>query len=152
MRTISTEIEIKAAPTAVWAVLTDLAAYPEWNPFLRVADGRLAAGERPTFRAYPPGSSPITLKPRILAVTPPRELRWIGRLLVPGVFDGEHSFTLTATSDGHTRLVQAERFTGILVPFTGRLLNNTRAAFVALNEALKKRVEDSVGAGQDRRP
>ncbi|MFG2058388.1 SRPBCC family protein [Micromonospora sp. NPDC048930] len=141
MRTITTEIEIEAAPAAVWAVLTDVAAYPEWNPFLREATGRLAVGERPTFRAHPPGSSPFSLKPRVLAMTPPHELRWIGRLLMPGVFDGEHTFTLTATSDGHTRLVQAERFTGILVPFTGRLLNNTQAGFVALNEALKKRVE-----------
>ncbi|MFE9689150.1 SRPBCC family protein [Micromonospora sp. NPDC005806] len=143
MRTITTEIEIEAAPAAVWEVLIDVAAYPEWNPFLREATGRLAVGERLNFRAYPPGSSPISLKPRVLAKTPPHELRWIGRLLMPGVFDGEHIFTLTATSDGRTRLVQAERFTGILVPFTGKLLNNTQAGFVALNEALKKRVEGS---------
>jgi hypothetical protein len=143
MHNISTSIDIEAAPPVVWTVLTDLAAYAEWNPFLRQASGRFAVGERLTFRAFPPGSGAVTIKAGVIAVTAPYEIRWIGRFLVPGVFDGEHSFTLTPTPDGHTRLVQAERFTGILVPFTGKLLTSTRDGFVMLNEALKKRVESS---------
>jgi hypothetical protein len=29
-------------------------------------------------------------KPKVLSVRPERELRWLGRLFVRGVFDGEH--------------------------------------------------------------
>jgi hypothetical protein len=53
-------------------------------------------------------------------------------------FDGEHSFHLEP--DGRrTHLIQAERFSGILV---GRLsdgiLRKTQRGFVAMNEALKR--------------
>ena len=29
---LTTKIDIEAAPEAVWAVLSDLPAYPSWNP------------------------------------------------------------------------------------------------------------------------
>jgi hypothetical protein len=143
MRTISTTIEIGASPHAVWEVLTDLSGYPRWNPFLRKASGQVAVGQRLTLQAYPANGRPMTFRPRILAVATSREWRWIGRLLVPGLFDGEHSFSLSPTPAGRTRLVQAERFTGVLVPFTGQLIKQTRAGFIAMNEALKKHIEDS---------
>ena len=37
MKTMSATIEISAPPLAVWAVLTDLSRYPEWNPLFREA-------------------------------------------------------------------------------------------------------------------
>ena len=38
--------------------------------------------------------STITIQPTVLVVQPERELRWIGRLFIPGIFDGEHSFII----------------------------------------------------------
>jgi uncharacterized protein YndB with AHSA1/START domain len=32
MRELRDEIEIEATPERVWEILTDFAAYPEWNP------------------------------------------------------------------------------------------------------------------------
>lgn len=32
MKTVSFTIEIDAPPAKVWAMLTDLSAYPQWNP------------------------------------------------------------------------------------------------------------------------
>jgi len=36
----------------------------------------------------------MTFRPTILKAEPERELRWLGRLLLPGLFDGEHVFEI----------------------------------------------------------
>ena len=40
------EIEIQSTPERVWEVLTDLDKYPEWNPLLCRAEGKLTVGEK----------------------------------------------------------------------------------------------------------
>ena len=91
----------------------------------------------------PPGGRAMTFKPWVTAVEPHRYLEWLGRLAMPGIFDGRHSFTLTPMAGGRTLVQQSETFTGALVPFTGPLLARTRAGFVAMNEALGYRVGSS---------
>jgi hypothetical protein len=83
----------------------------------------------------------MTFKPRVTVVEPGRRLEWLGTMGIPGIFDGRHSFTLTPVGEGCTRLVQAEDFTGALIPFTGKLLSKTKAGFEAMNAALVTRLE-----------
>ncbi len=84
----------------------------------------------------------MTFKPTVIHVAPERELRWRGRLLLPGVFDGEHCFEMSPLGEGRTRFVQREKFSGLLVPFLwNRLATNTRRGFEAMNTALKERAE-----------
>ncbi len=80
MKSMSAVIDIDAGPMDVWAVLTDLASYPQ------------------------------------------------------------HAFVLTQVGRG-TRLVQSETFSGLLVPFSGKVLAQAEASFRELNEALRKRAE-----------
>lgn len=139
--TISTTVDIDAIPQAVWAVLTDFAAYGEWNPFMDRIQGTPEVGARLIVHMSPPGGRGMTFKPTVLAATPARELRWLGTLGVRGLFDGEHSFVLTPNADGSTRLAHAERFSGVLVAALKGTLKNTGAGFEAFNQALKERVE-----------
>jgi uncharacterized protein YndB with AHSA1/START domain len=44
VRELRREIEVDAPPERVWAVVTDFAAYPEWNPFIRRISGELREG------------------------------------------------------------------------------------------------------------
>jgi hypothetical protein len=69
------------------------------------------------------------------------ELTWLGRLLVPRLFDGQHSFVLEPGPDGGTRFTQSELFRGVLVPLMGGLLRSTLRGFDAMNEALRERAE-----------
>jgi hypothetical protein len=138
MKTISASIDIDAPPAAVWAVLTDLSSYPEWNPLLREAAGEIAVGKRLTFRAFPANGRPMTIRPRVLVAEPGAELRWMAR--IPGVIGGEHSFTLSPANGG-THVVQSETFRGILVPISAKNLASSAGSFRALNEALKERAE-----------
>jgi hypothetical protein len=141
MRELTAEIEIAASPDRVWEVLTDLDAYPAWNPFIRRASGELREGARLEVVIQPPGRRAVTIRPTILRCEPARELRWLGRLLLPAVFDGEHRHMLEAIGEDRTRYVQGERFTGFLVGAGRRLLDDTLRGFEAMNEALKVRVE-----------
>lgn len=141
MREIITRVDIEAVPERVWGALTSFDYYPDWNPFIRQASGRLQVGETLTLRMFPSQGKPMTFRPTVLAVDPQRELRWIGRLVLPGVFDGEHSFKLSPIEGGATRLVQAERFSGALVPFVRAVVERTVNDFDRLNRALKNYVE-----------
>ncbi len=141
MKTMSATVQIDAPPMTVWAILTDLNSYPDWNPLFREASGLITVGSRITLRSVHPANGRLmTVKPKITAADPGAELRWVSSL--PGIISGEHSFTLTE-ADGGTRLVQAETFRGLLVPFSGRTFARSEVSFRGLNEAIKKRAEAS---------
>ena len=138
---LETTIDIDAPPEDVWAVLSDLPSYPSWNPFIREASGQLAAGERLDLTMQPEGGRAMRFRPTVLEAEPGRELRWLGRLVAPGVFDGEHRFAIEPTAGG-SRLIQEERFTGVLVPLLAKgLRKRTLPAFEQMNEAVKERAE-----------
>lgn len=142
MRLIEAEIEIDAPPSAVWAALIGFADYPEWNPFIREASGELTVRSLLTLRMFPgDGGRPRTFTPTLRAVRENEELRWLGKMSTPGLFSGEHAFELTPLPGDRTRLVHSERFKGLLVPVLRKTLDQTERDFVALIEALKKRVE-----------
>jgi hypothetical protein len=143
MRELRREIEIDAPPDRVWAVVTDFAAYPEWNPFIRRISGELHEGAKLEVRIAPPGARAMTFKPTIRAVEANRELRWLGRLFVPGVFDGEHSLRIEPLDGARCRFHQSERFTGLLVGLAKGTLTKTEAGFEQMNTALKARAEQA---------
>lgn len=126
----------------MWGVLTDFARYPEWNPFIFSIEGKLAAGERLTVRFAGGESKSVTFKPTVLYTEQSREVRWLGHLLLPLLFDGEHCFTIEPLDDARVRFVQREVFRGLLVPLFWRDLDTrTREGFRRMNRALKNRVE-----------
>jgi hypothetical protein len=141
VQVLHSEIEIDAPPERVWRVLTDFDAYPEWNPFIRSIEGDPEVGSRLRVRIEPPGSRGMTFKPTVQAAEPARELRWLGRLFVPGLMDGEHRLALEPLDGGRSRFIQSERFSGVLVGLLGRMLAATEQGFKQMNEALKRRAE-----------
>jgi hypothetical protein len=141
MREIRTEIDIEATPDAVWATLVDFAAFEQWNPFISNASGTLREGERLKVTLAPPGKRGFRFTPVVVAADPGKRLVWRGTLGFKGLFDGEHQFELEGLPEGRTRFIHSERFTGVLVPLLAGTLGDARKGFVAMNEALKRRVE-----------
>lgn len=140
---IHTQVTFEGTADEVWSVLTDFAAYVEWNPGMAQVQGEPAVGTRLTVRFTSPKRRSITMRPTVLVADPGRELRWLGRLLVPGLFDGEHRFSIEAREPGRVTFVQAERFRGLLVPFLRRMIEvDTAARFREENEALAARVAE----------
>ncbi|MDO8147715.1 MULTISPECIES: SRPBCC domain-containing protein [unclassified Isoptericola] len=139
--TISHAVEIDRAPADVWSVLADTARYPDWNPFITRLSGDLEVGSRLEAVIEPPGGRPMTFRPTVVDREPGRVLHWRGRLLLPGIFDGDHRFELDELSSGRTLLTQSETFSGVLVPLLRSILAPTRLGFEQMNDALKARTE-----------
>lgn len=140
---LQTQIDIQAPRERVWAVLMDFPAHARWNPFVRSIEGEARVGARLAIHLQPPGGGGgMRFRPVVRVVEPQREFGWLGRLLVPGLFDGEHTFRLESLPDGGTRLHHGEDFSGLLVPLFGKSLEGgTRAGFEAMNGALKREAE-----------
>ncbi len=144
MKELRSQIEIQASAERVWQILTDFASFSQWNPFIRRASGNVGVGERLEVCIQPSGARGRTFRPTVVKAEPNRELRWLGRLLIPGIFDGEHIFSIEPLGTNRLRFVQREIFTGLLVPlFTRQLDTNVRRGFEEMNHALKVRAEQA---------
>jgi hypothetical protein len=139
---LHTEIEIDAQADRVWAILSDLAAYPSWNPFVIRAEGTLALDARLAVSLRPPSGRAMQFKPHVSRLEPGRCFAWRGSLPIPGLFTGEHQFEVVPLGTGKVRLVHSERFSGLLVPLLKKSLDgDTRRGFEAMNAAVKTRAE-----------
>jgi hypothetical protein len=144
LKEVRTEIELKASPERVWQVFTDLASFRDWNPFIKEAEGELKVGSKLRIVLYPPGGLRMELRPEVLSVVANMEVSWRGR--IPGVFTGEHRFTMKRTGDNGTRFIQRSTFAGLATRlFRGDFVEGMRWGFEAMEVALKERVEKTAG-------
>ena len=140
-----TTIDINAPATVVWDVLTDFPAYASWNPYIPRISGRLAPLEYLSVHAKPSRSLGRTFEPQVLLVDEGVEFRWVGRMKVPGMFNGEHIFRLEPLGPGQVRFVHREVFSGFVVPMHRVLrLAAARRGFEEMNVALKAHAEAQV--------
>lgn len=142
---ISTSILIKAPKHIIWNILTDLQNYQNWNPFIKGASGNPSLGQKLKVQIHPPGGSSMSFRPTIVEFQKEKVLAWLGRLGIPGVFDGRHEFRLEETENGETLFIHSESFRGILVPFMKKGLDTkAKKGFENMNTALKSLAEKKV--------
>ncbi|MBE3075052.1 MAG: SRPBCC domain-containing protein, partial [Actinobacteria bacterium] len=133
-------VEVGAPPERVWEVISDLPAYTRRNPFIVRAGGEFAVGSRLHVTIAAPGHRPVTFRPRVLEVEPGRSVTWLGRTLLPGLFDGHHTLSVTPTNGG-ARFRTREEVTGILVPVLGGIMRDSQRGFELMAAAVKARAE-----------
>lgn len=139
---LRTEIEINAKPDRVWKVLTAFDTFPIWNPFVKEIQGKPVEGEKLRIFIQPSGAKGMKFTPTVLKAEPGRELRWLGRLFIPGLFDGEHYFLIEPIDENKVRFVHGENFSGLLVGMFAKSLDtDTLRGFKEMNAAVKKRAE-----------
>lgn len=143
---LRTEVEIDAPAAHVRGVLLDFARYAEWNPFITAISGPLVVGQRFGVELSLPEGNSYSLKPRLIALRDEPdagELRWRGAFWHPALLEAEHFFLVTSLTARRSRFVQGENFSGLLLRFAGNTLTLTARGFVYMNQALKKRAEDT---------
>jgi hypothetical protein len=141
MKELTSMVDIDAAPSTVWQVLTDFGSYGTWNPVEISMKGRAVEGTVLEHTSQLPGRKAMTFRPKIITANANEELAWKGKVVVPGMFDVVHQFRLEQLPEGGTRLHQSEQFRGLLIPFFATTLRKTREAFDLVNAAIKQRSE-----------
>ncbi|MCB9748603.1 MAG: SRPBCC domain-containing protein [Myxococcales bacterium] len=141
-------VEIAAPRSRVWAVLTELEAYPEWCPFTRRVElstpWELGADVHLhlCWDAAALGEPTRVQVERLSVYEPERALGWCLRL-AGGALRTERMQYLEPR-EGGTRYYTHDRFAGPLTPLVLALYGAKIAAgFTAVGRALKRRVEMS---------
>jgi hypothetical protein len=139
---LKTEIDIDAPRERVWGILIDLKSYPQWNPMIRRAKGKIRAGARLKVRFEPEGRKGHTFRPKLLVVEPNRELRWLGWPRFPKLFDSEHYWIIDEKQGGKTRLEHGTVVYGLFAPLAGKaMIKTSKGPFEKMNRAHKERAE-----------
>jgi hypothetical protein len=154
MKEIRTTADIHSSAERVWEVLADLRGYADWNPYITRADGGLEVGENLKLQLEPPGGGTLTVRPVVLEVEEPRELRWMWAKGFSGVCDTEECFVIVPKGEGRTHVIHRLTCTGLALSLPGvgaattaRLETNYREGMEAMNRALKSRAQGGKGPG-----
>lgn len=140
-KSIKTEIIINASKERVWKILTNFASYPMWNPFIISIKGELKASGQLVNTLANSGKNYV-FKPKIVSIVENQFFDWLGRLFMPGLFDGHHYFEIDELSPEQVKFTQGEHFSGVLSGYILRKIGDeTRNNFIRMNNALKDKAE-----------
>lgn len=144
-RELYTEIDIEAPPSAVWAVLSELGQWSEWNRVVLGLDlrGPLREGTKGTLSLHvggPLGTQKLTVV--LDTVRENQELAWRGGPAL--IMSGCHRFRIEPRGEG-SRLIHTEVFSGPLAPpLIGLMRSQLTRSYAKLNEGLKRRCEQGL--------
>lgn len=138
MKVFSATTTIHASPEAIWAILTDPAGYPEWDPNAERIEGRIAAGEKITAytRLSPGRAFPVT----VTEFVPGKRMTWASGMPL-GLFKGERTFTLAPRGNSATEFTVREEFRGPLLALIGGSIPDMTTPFEQFAAGLKARAE-----------
>ena len=144
MGTVRAEIEIDAPAERIFDILTDLPAYPEWNPFTPRVESTLRPGDPVHLYVRLRGER---LSHRVEVVTRnerPSRLCWGTTIGAGFLLRAERCQTLTSLDERRTRFVNEDVFHGWLAPLVmGTFGRAMQRGFESVASALKKRAESS---------
>lgn len=138
MKEFSASTTIDAPPERIWAILTDAAHYPEWDPNAERIEGKIAAGEQIT--AYTKLSPGRAFPVKVTEFTPGRKMTWSGGMPL-GLFKGVRTFTLTPNGNDGVDFTVREVFSGPMLALIGGSLPDMTVPFQQFVAGLKARAE-----------
>src|SRR6202165_3096117 len=128
---------IEAPSTTVWNLLTDLRAQSKWNSTLTSIEGKIALGERISFKV--PEAPGQTFSPKVVAYDEPKSMVW--RLNRWPLLVGTRTYRLTPGPHGSTGLTIDEVFQGLLMPLIAKSFPDFGAMFESNSAGLKAGTE-----------
>lgn len=140
MRQHSATVEIGATPDKLWAIITNTASYPSFDPTcIRVVGGTATEGAR--LRVYSTLSKPErAFQVRVTTFAPPRLMVWTGGMPI-GLLKGVRTFKIDKLSPDECRFTLSEQFSGPMMRLISRSIPDMTAAFEGFCRGLKELAE-----------
>jgi hypothetical protein len=135
---------IGAPAATVWNLLTDLRAQSKWNSTLASIDGKVALGERVSFKV--PEAPGQTFNPKVVAFDQPNSMVW--RLNRWPLLVGTRTYRLTPGPNGSTEISIDEVFQGLMLPLIAKSLPDFGAMFERTAADLKAAAEAPISPSQ----
>jgi hypothetical protein len=129
---------IDASPEAVWAVLSDGAAWPTWDSGVDAVEGTIATGATIKIRSQAAAGRAFPVK--VTGFDPPAHLRFSGGMPL-GLFRGVRTYEISADGGGGARFGMREEYSGPLLPLIWRSMPDLGPSFEQFAHGLKQRVE-----------
>lgn len=138
MKSFHVSSEIDAPPSRVWALLSDVEAWPAWNTTVERVVGSATLGGKVTVyaKASPGRAFPLSVS----VFEPPRSMVWTGGMPL-GLFVGTRTYTLGERGAHGTRFEMKEEFGGLLAPLITRSIPDLQPAFLEFARCLKAAAE-----------
>ena len=133
---------MRAAPEAVWKILTDAAGYAQWNPEIMGIDGRIALNERIKARVKVQSGAIRSVGLRVTAFDEAsRRMEWTGGLPL-GLFVGRRTLEVKPR-EGGSEFRMHLRMTGPLAGMILKSLGDRQPEIDSFSAALKARTEQN---------
>jgi uncharacterized protein YndB with AHSA1/START domain len=123
---------IDAPPNVVWAALTDVSAWPDWDSGVTKVAGELAHGKKLsiTVKANPGRAFRV----KVTELTAPQRMVFRGGMPL-GLFTGLRTYTLAPEGTG-TRFTMREVYTGLLAGLIFKSIPDLGPSFRQFAEGL----------------
>lgn len=140
MRESAATITIHAPPERIWSILTDVSAYPEWDPACEKIVGRVSLGAKlEVFSTLVPGRG---FSVTVTELAPNQKMTWSGGLPL-GLFKGVRTFALRrgAGAGAAVDFTLHEILSGPMLKVIGGRMPDMTNPFDDFVSGLKRRAE-----------
>ena len=141
MRCFEAVARIDASPEDVWALLTDVRSWRDWDSGVDRVEGRIALGEPITVYATMIRNRPFRVT--VTEIRPREAMRWRGGL-PGGLAVIERTYSLDAQDYGGTVLTVREVHSGPLAGLLGRSTPDLNPSFRQFCAGLKAKAEGRI--------
>ncbi len=136
-KSVHTEIQINASPSAVWSALSNLDEVRSWNKVLIPIDGELAVGSSVNYEFYQEeGGKPASMPGKVLKLEKEKLINQAGGMT--GILTFNHQYIIEPAEGGCTVTIH-EEYRGLMVPFWNPA--PVEKAYARLLQSLKAHVE-----------
>lgn len=139
MRFYESFTEIDAEPEAVWQVLVDLRAYPDWDSGVTNVEGAGVAREGSKLKVTSEISPDRAFPVKVSELIKDDRMVWLGGLPF-GLFKAVRSFNVTPIGEGRTYFQMREVFQGPLLKVIGRKIPDLQQSFDQFTTGLEAEV------------